>query len=183
MWANAARLPLGSKCRTGCINQLVNGWQRENLPHFLFSCWVSLTGDFPKMNNTSSPFNLESSHNEAFPISRLSRATSTVRLNSKLWWTNVRMRLLRHAQSYFKWVQYCSSYLLVHIISEDQKNDFGKGPVKYFSTTQVKNLVPSLIKPCPYWYNEMSKPVSKGAGRWWYLVFMGERVKVSKLSF
>lgn len=43
-------------------NQLVNGWQRENLPHFLFSCWVSLTGDFPKMNNTSSPFNLESSH-------------------------------------------------------------------------------------------------------------------------
>lgn len=100
MWANAARLLLGSECRTGCINQLVNGWQRENLPHFLFSCWVSLTGDFPKMNNTSSPFNLESSHNEAFPISRLSRATSTVRLNSKLWWTNVRMRLLRHAQSH-----------------------------------------------------------------------------------
>lgn len=44
------------------------------------------------------------------------------------------------AESYFKWVQNSSSYLLVHFISEDQKNDSGKGPVKYFrmtSTTQV----------------------------------------------
>lgn len=181
MWANAARLLLGSECRTGCINQLVNGWQRENLPHFLFSCWVSLTGDFPKWIIHLLHLTWKAVIMRHFP-SPGSHEHCAVEFKAAV---NQRKdeALKTCAESYFKWVQYCSSYLLVHFISEDQKNDFGKGPVKYFSTTQVKNLVPSLIKPCPYWYNEMSKPVSKGAGRWWYLVFMGERVKVSKLSF